>query len=160
MSISVNRNALNHCVQQNAQVKALSATGRRICTSAGDISESSGPSLKNVADRLEVPILFIAYQGQRGIKKYASYGLNTDVEFSKLTRISDQACKDGAIVHPDIRSRQEFSLFAGCSKNDAAHFYVGVPIRDGKGPVIGSIAILQENQFVAVKGISLGHLEK
>jgi hypothetical protein len=114
--------------------------------------------LISIKAELNVPVVIAAYRNGHGIMHFASYGLNLDTPFSKLAIASYRVCLEGAMVYPNIANCPEFDFYQGRHADDKACFYVGVPIRNAGRQVIGSLAILQEINIVAKKGISLARM--
>jgi GAF domain-containing protein len=119
----------------------------------------SGSVMETIARDLDVPILLAALRDRNGIMQYFSYGINIETDCCHLAVISDTLCQDGMKILPDYRRNQDLAMFKGRCLADRARFYVGVPIRDGEGNVIGSLAILQESRLIATLGFSLEKMQ-
>ncbi len=148
MSILLNRDLLSRCIQRKSLPSFLQKPNFSIPPFL----------LKSIKAELNVPVVIAAYRNEHGIMHYASYGLNLDTPFSKLAIASYRVCLDGAMVYPNIAICPEFAFYQGRHADDKARFYVGVPIRNAGGQVVGSLAILQEIDIVAKKGISLARM--
>jgi hypothetical protein len=124
------------------------------------VKAASGSMMETIAHELRVPILLAALRDHNNVMQYFSYGINIETDCCHLAVISDTLCQNGMQILPDYRKNPDLAMFKGRCLADRARFYVGIPIKDKCGSVIGSLAILQESRLIATLGFSLEKMQE
>jgi hypothetical protein len=168
VSDALNRNVLNDCIQRDQTIarafEVFAQLRRKNLTSVpsndGHATNESGSILRSIATTLGVPIILASFKNACNIVQYSSYGISVDNDFCRVALASDKICKSGMQIIPDYRTSSKLSFFTGRSASDMARFYVGLPLKDERGNIIGSLAILQESKCIAKYGLSINKMHE
>jgi GAF domain-containing protein len=167
VSVARNRNILDqisntdHAVQRTVDMLPRVKRGVRgiITERATKAKATSGSMMEAMSRELGVPVLLASLRDRYEVMQYFSYGISIESDCCHLAIISDTVCQKGMQIVPDYRNNADLAIFKGRCREDRARFYIGVPIKDGAGEVIGSIAVLQESRLIATLGFSLEKMQ-
>ncbi|MFN3450909.1 MAG: GAF domain-containing protein [Sphingorhabdus sp.] len=124
------------------------------------VEQTGGPlRLSEIADALGVPVVILAYEKRNGGGRFATYGLELDIDRSRIANAFGAQCGRGATVIPNIAVHPELSQWADPLVKRGIRFMVGVPLFNDEGLRTGSISVVAEQKHVAGHGIQV-HLLK
>lgn len=133
-----------------------------MCASISRVSvQKTGAPLRlsEIADALGVPVVIMAYEIRNGGGRFATYGLELDIDRSGIATAFGAQCGRGATIIPNIAVHPELSLWADPLVKRGIRFMVGVPLFNDEGQRTGSISVVAEQKHVAGHGIQV-HLLK
>ena len=107
---------------------------------------------------LDAPIVLITMVENGNLLTYHSFGLAAGRTLGKLSTICHSKCQEGTYLKADIMRDKDFAEINDAVDIGGNHFFIGVPVCDDEGDIIGTIAVLDESRNVAVKGYSIGKL--
>ena len=114
--------------------------------------------LSRIAREMDVPIVIASFADRVGLRTYATHGLNLEVNWAVLGITCEQICADGAKVIPNIGQHLAFRRVLDIQPVGDKLFLAAVPIRNERGRVVGSLAVLDTPVSVAAKGIAISKM--
>lgn len=115
-------------------------------------------SLAEIARLLDVPVIVATYCDANGTRNHATFGLDFGFNWSEFATAIDAQCTKGAKIIPNVESHELLNRWSGSLINRGIRFMVGIPLCDGDGWKIGSIAVIADQKQVARNGIPIRRL--
>lgn len=124
------------------------------------VEETGGPlRLSEIADALGVPVVILTYENRNDVGRFATFGVELDIDRAGMATAFGAQCGRGATVVPNLAVHPELSHWADQLVKRGLKFMVGVPLYDGDGERSGSISVVAAQKDVAGHGIQV-HLLK
>ena len=115
-------------------------------------------NLRSVAIAMVVPVVLATYHCGNGVRTVATHGMELIDNIATFAAACNDLCVDQATVIPNIKTHETLSRLAANWPMDDICFFVGVPLRNGAGQKVGSIAVMSSQKMVAQRGISFSLL--
>lgn len=115
-------------------------------------------TMSELALYLDAPILLVTMVENSNLLTYHSYGLAPGRTLGKLSTLCHKKCRQGTYLKADITPDKDFAEINEAVDIGDNHFFIGVPVCDDDGDIIGTIAVLDESRNIAAKGYSISKL--
>lgn len=153
----------------SAILSRLISSGRSAALPVKEAPVTEAPTIKNhkkiainslsvLADYLDAPIVLVTMVENGNLLTYHSFGLAPGRTLGKLSTICHRKCQDGTYLQADITRDNDFAEINHAIDIDGNCFFIGVPVYDDCGDLIGTIAVLDKSNNVMVKGYSIDKL--
>jgi hypothetical protein len=140
-------------------LKALADEEKRNCPKPDRIAVMDGNiSLSAVVRTMDVPVALMVFSAPDGKMTYAAYGMEQLDNVADFAVACNALCTDQTVVVPDIRAHATLGGIVRDWNHDDSRFMVAIALRDAAGLKIGSLAVMDNMQSVAKKGISFRKL--
>jgi GAF domain-containing protein len=117
-----------------------------------------GVELARIAQVMQVPVVVATFRDERGMKIFATFGLNLAANWAQFADKCERLCSEGAVVIPNIATHKAFEDVGRPAQLEDVRFFVGIPLRDETGRNVGSLAVMNSQAAVASKGIAISQL--
>ncbi|WP_438729074.1 hypothetical protein ACR9YC_01690 [Parasphingorhabdus sp. DH2-15] len=113
-----------------------------------------------LAQSIGAPIVLVTMVEANNLLTYHSFGLAPGRALGRLSKVSHDRCQDGAYLKADISRDEEFSEICQLADIGLHHFFVGVPVYNDDGELIGTVAVLDRSSNVMTRGYSIKKLRE